>query len=85
MPLFLYFPELASLGEKPPRLDKNGARDRVASLHTQPSSRSKKSMSSRWQTDLTNGFCWMNVSRVFGLAMSKEKAFRLKLQEHSSH
>jgi len=35
MPLFLCFPELASLGEKPPHLDKNGAKDRVASPHTQ--------------------------------------------------
>lgn len=37
MPLFLCLPEFASLEEKPPHLGKNGARDRVASLHTEPS------------------------------------------------
>lgn len=67
MPLSPYFAELASLGKKPPLLDKNGATGCLPA-HTQP-----KSTSPCWHTHLTKGLCWMSVSRVFGLAWVKKK------------
>lgn len=76
---FPYFAELASLGKKPPLLDKNRAHRLPPCTHSAQKHEPVLAHASDQR------FVLDECLQGFWSCMSEEKAFRLKLQEHCCH